>query len=222
MHLLALLLSAAAVQEPTTLPAVNPRSAVDLRSAYDVHAYRLDLRIDVEHRVISGMVAVDLEVLEDGLEILQLDVGPELVVERVRASADPLRADQPLRGKTLYFKQAEGRLNCQLPRASRKSARMTLVISYTGTPGMLGRWKGVHWGEQGKSGPRFDVSVQNIGAARFRALAGYWPGEFPTTALAAFDADGDGDVDVAEGGDSVSPRLWLNMATKGGPMSSAC
>jgi aminopeptidase N len=163
MHLLAILLSAVAAQEPTPLP------AADLRAAYDVHGYRLDLRVDVERRVISGTVAVDLEVTEAGLATLQLDVGPELVVERVRASNDPLSADQALRGKTLYFKREDDRLNCQLPRASRKSQRMTLLVTYSGSPGMLGQWKGVHWGTQGESGPLFDLSVQNTGASH------WWP-----------------------------------------------
>jgi len=172
MVLLALLIAAAA-QEPATLP------PADLRTAYTVHGYRLDLRIDVERRVLSGTVAVDLEVIEAGLQTVQLDVGPELVVERVRASSDPLRADQPLRGKTLYFKQAKGRLNCQLPRASRKAQRMTLVVDYSGSPGMLGQWKGVHWGAPGESGPRFDVSVQNIGASH------WWP------CKSSFDHPGD-------------------------------
>ncbi len=56
MHLLALLLSAAAVQEPTTLP------SVDLRSAYDVHAYRLDLRIDKRFRFDTWFLEIYLDV----------------------------------------------------------------------------------------------------------------------------------------------------------------
>ncbi len=68
-----------------------PGADGDLRSAYDVQTYRLDLSVDPRARVLTGTVAVDAVVTQAGLARFVLDLQPPLEVQSVveLAARDP-------------------------------------------------------------------------------------------------------------------------------------
>ena len=65
-------------------PATAVNGQEDLRELYDVHTYRLDLRVQPEARRLSGTVGIRAEVVGDELSTFQLDLTSRLQVVRGR------------------------------------------------------------------------------------------------------------------------------------------
>jgi aminopeptidase N len=136
----------------------------DLRTAYDVDAYRLDLRFDPQDRRITGTVSIEVVVVAETLEHLELDLGPELNVQRVLFARGPLLESGPAHGKDIFFERSGERLECHLPRPIPRGKRLTLALTYDSSPGLLDRAHGVRWTREDGDQVLIDIAVQNVGA----------------------------------------------------------
>lgn len=147
------------------LPTLALAAQEDPRAAYDVEAYRLDLRIDPAAREVAGTVSIELTVTVEELGRVVLDLSSELEVERTLFARGPLVEDGAARGETIYHEHADDRLECHLPHSVEDGGRVTLAVRYRGHPGRVDRAHGVLWERKKHPGPTLlDISLQNAGA----------------------------------------------------------
>ena len=118
----------------------------DPRDAYDVLAYRLDLRVDPGRRTISGDVATRARVTAERLDALVLDLVQGARVERVRHAYEPAPG-RASHGAEIDFLHEGDRLVCRLPDAAERDEVVTLVVTYAVEPRVHKRLFGVHWEE---------------------------------------------------------------------------
>ena len=112
----------------------TPAGTLDPRTAYDVLAYRIDLRVDPETRRIAGAAALEVRVADEGLAELVLDMHRDLEALEVLALEPPLDGTRPLVGPALAFQRAADSIECQLPAPAPLGSAVALAVRYTGAP----------------------------------------------------------------------------------------
>jgi aminopeptidase N len=160
-------------QAPSAAPAAPgvESPSVDPRAAYDVQAYRLDLRVDPETRTLSGVVAMDALVTTSALDTLVLDLKSGLDVSAVRALAAPFGSTTALEGTEIAFTHAEDRLVCKLGALRRAGESVRIAVAYSGHPKARDSFAGFHWTKTKDGSPWICTSCQDEGSAS------WWPGK---------------------------------------------
>ncbi len=145
--------------------AAESYAQADVREAYDVEAYHLDLRFDPERRHIEGTVSVELVVTSEDLDEVRLDMASSVQVDQVGFTFGGLEESAPVRGKLVYHKHAKDRLDCQLDPPVDRGGRITLSITYSASPGILDEGHGMRWAKSPDDARTLvDMDYQNVGA----------------------------------------------------------
>ncbi|MEZ5988704.1 MAG: M1 family metallopeptidase [Planctomycetota bacterium] len=144
---------------PQDAPASAP--APDPRSLYDVQLYRLDLEVRPDKELLLGRVGVEAKALAE-LSTLELDVGKELDVAKVRRVAGAL-ADG-LDGDELRFERDGTRLRIALGEPAAAGATVRVSVEYSGSPQARGGFSGFHWKKTPSGEPWINTSCQGPGA----------------------------------------------------------
>jgi aminopeptidase N len=160
---LALLAFAPRAQEA---PPSGPR---DTRTAYDVLAYRIDLRVDPKARRIAGAAAVEARVVGEGLAQLVLDMHRDLEALEVLALEPPLDGTRPLVGPELSFRRIDDRIECELPAPARRGSAIGVAVRYQAAPEARNSFDGFHWQTSADGRPWIATSYQTLGAHH------WWP-----------------------------------------------
>ncbi len=127
---------------------------------FDVHTYDLDLRFDFERERVAGVVTLSVEVVEDGLETLELDADSGLRVSAVWLENDGSYPRNP--PSPLAFTHVEDRLFVGLQRLFGKGETLEVAVAYAGTASRLG--DGVTWKVLGESTPSATTMAEPFGA----------------------------------------------------------
>jgi aminopeptidase N len=159
-------IAALGVQRAGTVP---PARADDLRAAYDVQAYRLDLVIDPEHEKLSGVVAVEAVVTSTALATLELDLQPGFEVSRVLELESAVDSTSALKGRELAFRRAGARLGCALARPMQRGEPVRIAVVYSGRPTAPDSFEGFHWQKTAEGRPWISTSCQGRGSSS------WWP-----------------------------------------------
>jgi aminopeptidase N len=136
----------------------------DPRTAYDVLAYRLDLRIDPYERRLEGTAAVEARVVAGALDELVLDLADELQVSRVAEVDAPLADPGTLAGPALAFHRDGERLACRLAAPAAAGDVVRVAVTYSGRPVEQDDFTGLHWRSTADGRPWIGTSFQLIGA----------------------------------------------------------
>ena len=159
------------VQEAATeLVQAEVAEEVDLRDAYDVQTYRLDIRVDPKTKTVVGTSMMESLVLADELSTIAIDLwsGNEkqagLTAARVTLLDEAFDQTSAVEGTELSFTHTEDLVLCELPEALSKGATFRVAITYSGTPGEQGGFTGFHWKETADGSPWIDTSCQGTGA----------------------------------------------------------
>jgi len=102
----------------------------DLRAAYDVETYRLDLRVDPAAARLSGTVAMVAKVTAPSIEAVELDLADGRTVTSVRQVAEPVTASSSLSGPSLIFTYEKNRILVRLPKAAAKGEELRVAVDY--------------------------------------------------------------------------------------------
>lgn len=143
--------------------------APDLRDAYDVETYRLDLRVDPATKSLSGEVGIEARVVAESLDVLVLDLAPNFDVMEVRLLDAALQPTGELAGAKLAFTRDKGLLTCALGAAAKKGASLRVAIVYSGHPKERDDFAGFHWSKTKDGKPWISTSCQDEGSAS------WWP-----------------------------------------------
>src|SRR5260221_10705754 len=146
-----------------------PGADGDLRSAYDVQTYRLDLSVDPRARVLTGTVAVDAVVTQAGLARFVLDLQPPLEVQSVVELAGAVEPQGPLSGKTLTFERKGSSLSILLSNGLKKGDPVRVAVAYSGKPKEQDVFEGFHWKKTPEGKPWICTSCQGSGSSA------WWP-----------------------------------------------
>ena len=125
----------------------------DLRAAYDVEAYHLELRVSPAAKQLNGSVRMTAATTAPGLQGVELDLVDSLDVRTV------LFAEQEL-----DFEHADDRVRASLPSALSDGERFELTVVYAGSPGASNDFDGFHWVETEDGSPWINTSCQGSGA----------------------------------------------------------
>jgi aminopeptidase N len=139
-------------------------AACDLRTHYDVLAYRLDLRVDPARKRIEGIAALEARSLVPDLDELVLDVHRDLEVAGVAALEGPLDGARELTGEPLGFLREGDRLVCELASPAAEGATVALAVRYAGSPRARNDFDGFHWHETPDGRPWIGTSFQTLGS----------------------------------------------------------
>ena len=151
LHLFALLLLQATDLQATD--AVETAPNPDLREAYDVLAYELELRVDPAAKSIAGSNTIHALVVAAELGVFQIDLASDLTVESVMSGDTQLE-----------FTHANDSLLCSLPEAALRGSELALEVAYSGNPKALNSFSGFHWVETADGSPWINTSCQGPGA----------------------------------------------------------
>lgn len=155
---LVLLLALAPTETGTDSP------SADLREAYDVLAYDLDLEVSPEHRRLSGEVTVHARVVAEALALVRLDLVDELTVHAVRSG-----------DVDVAFTHEADTLVCVLPAPLARGAEFAVTVDYSGSPRARDSFSGFHWAETADGRPWINTSCQGLGAhSWWPCKASYW------------------------------------------------
>jgi len=145
------------------------RGGEDLRTAYDVRAYRLDLSVDPKKQVLSGTVAVDATVTDVALARIVLDLQPPLEVKSVVELAGPVDAQGPLTGAPLVFERKGSSLSILLAKGLKRGEPVRVAVAYSGKPKEEDSFEGFHWKKTSDGQPWICTSCQGTGSSA------WWP-----------------------------------------------
>ncbi len=132
----------------------------DLREAYDVLAYELELAVDPDEQELSGTVVMTARVVGEELGVVQFDLTNTLVLESVTCS-----------GAALAVRRDGDLVSCTLPESLARGAELALAIRYRGHPNAKDSFTGFHWARTPDGKPWINTSCQDTGS---RA---WWPGK---------------------------------------------
>ena len=138
-------------RSPAAMIAIDP--AVDLREAYDVLEYQLDLHLDPVQKQLSGTVVVRAKVVASSMDVLQLDLRNELNVESVEYN-----------GAAIEYAHTNDALLCQLPGPLAKAEELSVAVTYSGYPTAQDNFSGFHWTQTADGSPWINTSCQGPGA----------------------------------------------------------
>ncbi len=125
----------------------------DLREAYDVLAYELELKVDPVEEAISGSNTIRAVVVADELSVFRVDLVSEMVVESVMSGAD-----------TLEFTHENDSILCTLPETAVQGSELAIEITYSGNPKARDSFSGFHWSRTTNDRPWINTSCQGPGA----------------------------------------------------------
>ncbi len=132
-----------------------------LRTCYDVLYYHLDVRVDPEHRTISGSNTIRFAVVSD-FTALQVDLFPDMDIHQIL-----------LEGKTkLAFEREFGAVFVRFPETMKKGTVREITVEYGGTPTVAKNppWDGgLTWAHDSTGNPWVVVTCQGTGASL------WWP-----------------------------------------------
>lgn len=134
----------------------------DLRAAYDVDTYRLDLSVDPQTSTLTGTVAVLAKVTAGPLATFELDLQNGRTVRAVRLPSAALTPASFLTGPPLQFTHQDNRIRVSLPRPAQTGDTLTLAIDYEFKPGPNER--GIRFGKTPDGKPWISTSCQVAGA----------------------------------------------------------
>ena len=115
----------------------------------DVSSYDLDLHLDLERKVLSGTVEVELAAVVDDLALVSLDAAQGLRVLGVMLLGDATYPHDSARA--LSFSHADNRLVIALPRPLASGQTVRLLVAYGGYA--HGQEGGVQWTNHGSGTP---------------------------------------------------------------------
>jgi aminopeptidase N len=127
--------------------------AEDLRSAYDVEAYDLELAVRPDQEVLEGVARVRGVSLRDGLEVIQLDLSELHEVRSVRGEDE----------EALEFERTKDGLLIHLPAPLQAKGSFSVAVSYRGEP-KGGGFDGFHWQRSASGAPWISTACQGLGA----------------------------------------------------------
>jgi aminopeptidase N len=145
--------------------------APDLRAAYDVLTYRLDLTLEPESQTLSGTLALEALVSAPELSVLQLDLQGGFVIAGARELTAELTPRGELAGAALVVTRIPNGLTLALPKARKQGEHVRVALSYSGHPGEHDEFEGVHWKRTQDGRPWFSVACQGVGSSW------WWPGK---------------------------------------------
>jgi aminopeptidase N len=134
----------------------------DLRAAYDVAAYRLDLDLDTEHRRLRGQVTMEATALWDGLRTIELDLHERMRLTSTALAGGSLEADSIHMGRELPFTRAGSHVRVAMRAPLGRGEKFAIVLVYEGEPGPE---NGVHWARTESGEPWVGTSCQLLGAS---------------------------------------------------------
>lgn len=143
-------------------------SAHDLRTDYDVLAYRIDVEIDPTHKAIQGKVAIELRALAD-LSVVELDLQLPMQVTSGCELAAPFDSTSALGGKSIACERDGKRVRCRLSGARAKGEVVRIVTAFSGEPRAKNDFDGFHWRMTADGKPWIATSCQSDGSSS------WWP-----------------------------------------------
>lgn len=147
-----------------------PVQDVDLRDAYDVQRYHLQLDVFPETKTIQGQVHIDFLVGEEPLETFVCDLwnGNDkqtgLKVEAVSFYSSGPVNDPGRKTEKLSFVHEDDQVRSVFPQPIPAGTQITVLITYSGTPGDQGNFTGFHWEQTADGSPWIGTSCQGTGA----------------------------------------------------------
>ncbi len=136
-----------------TSPLLASQGAEDLREAFDVQRYDLELAVRPEQELLEGLVHIAGIALEDALDTIQLDLND---LHEVRGVTDE-------RGADLSFERIEHGLLISLPTPLAQGDSFRVSVSYSGKP-EGGSFDGFHWEHSASGQPWINTACQGLGA----------------------------------------------------------
>lgn len=161
-------LLAVALTSPLPRSLVAP--AADLRSAYDVLAYRMDVRVDPATKTFEGTLVVDASVVAETLDVLQLDLHPEMKATGAREIASELTPHGVIprdaaAGAKLELGRDGRALTAKLAQPRKRGERVRIAIDYSGQPRAQDGFEGVHWKRTKDGKPWMSIACQGVGSS---------------------------------------------------------
>lgn len=142
-------------------PFVDAQMPEDLREAYDVHAYGLEIELLPKTRELLGSVRIEASVVVGPLDEIVLDLVQGWTVDRVELENEDRL---PLETTRLAFAHEGDRLTCRLPKALATDAPLALTVRYSGVVQAKRKVGGLLWGTTHDGQMRMDVACQRVGA----------------------------------------------------------
>jgi aminopeptidase N len=136
--------------------------AQDLRSAYDVATYRLDLQVHPEQSKLAGSVAVVAKVTAGPLATFELDLRQGRRVLFVREVAEEVTQRSPLTGTDLKFTHEGDRIAATLSKPAAAGQELRIVVGYELTAAPNER--GIRFNKTPDGKPWIGTSCQVAGA----------------------------------------------------------
>ncbi|MFT5285616.1 MAG: aminopeptidase N [Planctomycetota bacterium] len=128
-------------------------SSVDLREAYDVLRYELDLHLNPDEKQLSGTGTTHARVTAEFIDVFQIDLRNELTVSSVKFN-----------GADIEFAHTNDSVLCQLPGRVPQGEEIAIEVAYSGHPTAKDNFSGFHWAETADGSPWINTSCQGPGA----------------------------------------------------------
>lgn len=142
----------------------SPAPQIDLRAAYDVQTYRLDLKVDPAAQTLSGTVGVEATVTAATMAVFELDLMAGRTVSAVYALPQSLASSTALLGKALKFDREGDRIRVHLAKPLRKGETARVAVVYAFKPGATAGRSGLRFGKTPDGKPWVSTSCQVLGA----------------------------------------------------------
>jgi aminopeptidase N len=150
------------------------------QAAFDVKSYKLNLRVDVANKSISGTVQVVTRIVEPTKRLV-LDLDTPFTVEKV----SPMNNKG---GRTLTFKRTDKQIWIDFPETQKKGETVGVEVQYSGVPRAAPNppWVGGFvWKQTADGQPWFATAVQNDGADLWFPVKDH-PSDEPDTVSMSF------------------------------------
>lgn len=149
-------------------PGAVASDPVDLRGAYDVLTYRIDVRVDPQTKTFAGTVALDALVTADELAVLQLDLHSEMKAESAQELPDAIGEigeHTALAGAPIAIERQARAVSLKLAKARKKGEHVRIALSYSGQPRAQDGFEGVHWKRTEDGKPWVSIACQGVGSS---------------------------------------------------------
>ncbi|HVT11850.1 MAG TPA: M1 family metallopeptidase [Fimbriimonadaceae bacterium] len=134
----------------------------DLRDAYDVDTYRVDLKVDTDAKSISGTGVTVAKVTASSLNVFELDLLAGRTVKGVRWVDAKVTPISSLAGKKLAFDRNGDHIMVHLDRPVEKGGEVRVAVDYDYTPS--GRETGIFFHKTPDGKPWVQTECQGLGA----------------------------------------------------------
>lgn len=134
----------------------------DLRAAYDVDTYRLDLRVYPESSSLRGTVGISAKVLKP-ITTFELDLMEGRKVTGVAWVEPPIGQESSLVGEALAFVHEGSRIRVTLPRRLAVGQEARIAVSYEVNADQIPGRGGIRFGKTPDGKPWITTSCQTLG-----------------------------------------------------------